>query len=219
MNAFFQTILNLLYPPKCAFCRSLVSSERMICPDCEKKQPFTDSTSGRRMLGTVSLAVAPFKYEGSVRDALLRYKFHGLSCYSGIFGEFMAKEILKAGIEADMICWIPLSKARLRKRGYDQARLLAEEIADILQMPCCPLLEKTKHNSAQSGMAGKEERIKNVSGVYLARANTVIQGKKILLIDDIITTGATMEEAAKELMRAGAACVYGAAAAMRQIGP
>ena len=148
---------------------------------------------------------------------MLRFKFHGAACYSSIFGELLAAEVKRSGMEADIITWIPLSRKRLRKRGYDQARLLAEETAKWLHMPCMPLLDKIRNNPAQSGIADREARQRNVDGAYRLHMTTDIVGKKILLIDDIVTTGATMEEAAKVLCRSGAEAVYGAAAETREI--
>ena len=217
MNAVVAWILDLLYPPKCAFCRRLVSDPCMICPACEKNLPYTNGRTGKRKLDTISTVISPLLYEGSVREAMLRFKFQGAAVYSAVFGRLLAAEIEKSGIQADAICWIPLSRKRLRKRGYDQARLLAEETAERLHIPCMSLLEKTRNNPAQSGVLGREERKRNVSGVYRFSGKEVIEGKKILLIDDIITTGATMEEASRILRQAGAKEVYGAAAATREI--
>lgn len=216
MKTAAQWILDLLYPPKCTFCRRIVSDSRIICQECEKKLPYTNERTGRRKLDTVPVVVSPLLYEGSVREAMLRFKFQGASGYSAAFGELLASEIEKSGIQTDCITWIPLSRKRLRKRGYDQARLLAEETAASLHMPCVSLLEKTRNNPAQSGVLNREERKRNVQGVYRFCGKEQIEGKKILLIDDILTTGATMEEAAKVLRLAGAETVYGAAAATRE---
>ena len=119
-------------------------------------------------------------------------------------------------VSADVVTWIPLSRARLRKRGYDQAKLLAEEVAARQSLPCERMIEKIRNNRAQSGTKSAEERKKNVEGVY--RAVTDCSGARILLVDDIVTTGATLSEAAETLLKAGALEVTGLTAARNMQG-
>ena len=191
MNQLGERLLDLLYPPKCAFCRKLVTDGRMLCPDCERALPV----------------LSPLYYTGDVRQSLHRYKFQGAAAYYRIYAELMAACAREHGLTADLVTWVPLSRKRLRSRGYDQARLLAEEVAGRLGLPCEQTLEKIRNNPAQSGTSGAEERQKNVLGVY--RAVTSFAGEHVLLVDDIVTTGATLSEAAKELLNAGAEQVSG----------
>lgn len=115
-----------------------------------------------------------------------------------------------------MISWIPLSKKRLRQRGYDQARLIAEEISSKTGLPCRQLLQKVKNNGAQSLTRDAKQRRENVAGVYALCGQTDVSGLRILLVDDVVTTGATMSEAARILRKAGAKAVYGAALARHE---
>ena len=108
---------------------------------------------------------------------------------------------------ADLVTWVPLSRKRRRRRGYDQAGLLAKEVARLLQLPLESCLEKTRHNPAQSGTADAAARWRNVQGVY--RAVTSFAQERVLLSDDIVTTGATLSEAAGTLLAAGASEVIG----------
>ena len=101
--------------------------------------------------------------------------------------------------------WAPLSARRLRERGYDQARLLAEGAAEYMETPCLPLLKKRRHNAAQSGTKSADERRRNVRGVYAYAGNKPLDGMTVLLVDDIVTTGATLDECAGVLRKAGAA--------------
>ena len=114
----------------------------------------------------------------------------------------------------DMVTWAPLSKKRLRRRGYDQARLLAEAVAKELGLPGEGLLRKVRNTPPQSGIDTPEARRANVSGVYAAAEPNHAAGKCILLIDDIITTGATVSECARILLLSGAESVYAAALAV-----
>ena len=116
----------------------------------------------------------------------------------------MAKCIDENQISCDIITWVPLSRKRLRQRGYDQARLLATELSKKAGIECCRLLKKTRNNPAQSGTGGAEKRRANVSGVYTALSPEKITGKSILIVDDIVTTGATLSECGRMLLSAGA---------------
>ena len=106
---------------------------------------------------------------------------------------------------------MPVSPDTLRKRGYDQAQLLAQEAAKALGKPVLPLLEKTGKNRPQSSLTHGRERFANVAGVYTVPQPAAAAGQRILLIDDILTTGATLNEAARTLRQAGAGQVVAAA--------
>ena len=157
-----------------------------------------------RKLPNTTGCYAPLLYEGDVRSSLLRYKFQGQSGYAKVYGEFLSKCIDENAISCDIITWVPLSRRRLRSRGYDQARLLAEEIAGRYELSCLPLLKKRRNNPAQSRTGDAAKRKANVDGIYVAVNADQLRGKRILLVDDIVTTGATLSEAAKTLKTAGA---------------
>ena len=207
MNQLRERLLDLLYPPKCAFCRKLVTDGRMLCPDCERALPVPEKEKQSKKISGLAVCLSPLYYTGDVRQSLHRYKFQGAAAYYRIYAELMAACVREHGLTADLVTWVPLSRKRLRRRGYDQARLLAEEVAGRLALPCEQTLEKIRNNPAQSGTSGAEERQKNVLGVY--RAVTSFAGEHVLLVDDIVTTGATLSEAAKELLNAGAEQVSG----------
>lgn len=207
-------ILDLLYPPRCAFCRRLLpDGVRGVCAFCEKKLPYVPADAQIRSLKNIEKCIVPLYYEGSVRESLHRYKFSSMTAYADIYSEFMGKCIDENGISCDIITWIPLSRRRLRKRGYDQAELLARLIAKRHGFDCVRLLKKLRDNPPQSGTGSPEKRRANVKGIYSCIKPQLVQGKTILLIDDIVTTGATLSEAAGVLKKAGAAGVYCAAVA------
>jgi len=209
-------VLDLLYPPRCAFCRKLLlDSESGVCRRCLKSLP-RPPVGARREVRNTTFCVAPLLYEGTVRESLLRYKFHGLSAYGRVYADFLAKCIDENEISCDIITWVPLSRKRLRRRGYDQARILAEETAGRLGLPCEKLLEKRIDNKPQSSTGSMEKRMANARGVYACPDEERVRGKRILLIDDIVTTGATLSECAGVLKKTGCAEVYAAAAASRQ---
>ena len=107
-------------------------------------------------------------------------------------------------LQVDIITWVPISAKRLKKRGFDQGQLLAERLSSELDIPVVPLLKKIRDNPPQSGIVGHAHRKANVLGVYVSTAPETLCGKRILLLDDILTTGATAGECARVLLTAGA---------------
>ena len=214
MQKLWDKLLDLLYPPRCPFCRSLLKdSEKTLCSACMRTLPWTKGEAQVRHFAHVKRCVSPLYYEGSVRSSLLRYKFRGYSGYAKNYSQILAKCIDENGVSCDIITWAPIGKKRLRSRGYDQSRLLAEQIAAIRGLRCEQLLIKVADNPPQSSIRSAEKRRANVSGIYAAVDPDMLRGKEILLIDDIVTSGATLSECARTLKAAGAASVCAAAVA------
>ena len=129
-------------------------------------------------------------------------------CEGAGYGELLARcAAEELGGRFDTVTWVPVSKKREHERGYDQAYLLAKETARHWGIEPVRLLRKTRNNAAQSGLSSAAERRGNVLGVYEAENTDRIRGAKILLIDDILTTGATLGECVRVLREAGAADV------------
>ena len=211
MSAFFEKLLDLLFPPRCPFCRALLrDNEELLCRRCRQTLPWTPEAAQKQSFRHVEACVSPLYYEGDVRRSLLRYKFGGLSVYAPKYAELMCACIERNGLSFDLISWAPLGPKRLRKRGYDQAKLLALEISKRFGIPCAQLLNKTADNPPQSGTGSAEKRRANVYGVYRVREPALAADRRVLLVDDIVTTGATISECAKELKTAGAKCVCAA---------
>lgn len=203
-------IAHLLYPWKCVFCESVLK-DTDICRECEEKLPYTVGDSAMQKFPFIDKCVSPLYYKDKVRASVHRYKFGGCSAYSRRYAALMS-DCVENNLDCrsiDVISWIPLSKKRLRQRGYDQARLLAEEIATKTGLPCQQLLQKVKNNSAQSLTRDAKQRRENVAGVYALDDGADVSGLRILLVDDVVTTGATMSEAARILRKAGAKSVFG----------
>lgn len=204
--------MNLLFPPKCPFCGK-VQDVPGICPDCEKDLPWIPGAEAlREGPGGLRCAGAVW-YEKTVRDALLRLKFQGASEIAEPLGELIARCAAEQfGGEFDTVTWVPVSKKRLRKRGYDQSELLARSACRFWDIRPVRLLEKKVDNPAQSGIRDDAARRANVLGVYEAVGD--VAGKRILLIDDICTTGATLIECTRMLEDAGAEQVVCVAVAL-----
>ena len=121
----FSAFLDILFPPRCVFCRKfLKNSWESVCPDCEAELPYTGG--GEQTGDFFTVCVSPLYYEGKVRESILRYKFKEATGYAKTYGAMVADCVREhlAG-RYDLISWVPLSRNRLKERGYDQAMLLA----------------------------------------------------------------------------------------------
>ena len=210
----FSSVLDLLFPPKCPFCGRVLDAPG-ICDACRKALPWTAGENALRLGPGGFRCAAPLRYEGLAKEGLHRFKFRRMPSAAAPLGELIAQCAAErfAG-EFDTVTWVPVSPRRLRQRGYDQARLLAESACRLWETKPLPLLRKTVHNPAQSGLKEAAARRANVLGVYEAVDQERISGRHILLVDDICTTGATLAECARVLREAGAADVACAAAAL-----
>lgn len=211
-------ILDLLYPPRCMLCgRVLRYFEKSVCKPCTQKLPKLLNPDIRMDVKNVRFCIAPFQYRDEIRESLHRYKFKGAAAYGQGYAEFIAKSIDENKIFCDIISWVPLSKKRLRERGYDQAEIIASALAKKLDLPCVKTLEKSRDNRRQSSISDRQKRRSNVSGVYRCVTEKSLVGKKILLVDDIITSGSTVSECARQLINSGCSEVYAVAAAITSL--
>ena len=193
-------VLDLLFPPKCVLCgRLLQKQEHDFCLDCFYDLPECDTV---RKVAYTDGCVAPLRYTGSVREAILRYKFSGHSYYAPAFGALIAKKVQPC--QAELVTWVPVSRRRRFTRGYDQAQLLAKAAAARLGLPCVGTLRK-RHTPKQSLAGDVSARRANIVGAFSVPHPARVAGKHVLLIDDICTTGATLTETVQTLKTAGAA--------------
>jgi len=229
----FQWLLDQLFPNKCAGCGKVEQSG--ICESCYSKLPFVGRNAcprcgrekkwcwcGRKPVGAerpipmpgYQQLTAPFYYEGLSRDAIGHLKFRHQRYHARWLGaEMVAKIREQMDISMiDAVVPVPLSAGRMRERGFNQAALLAKEISDSLGIACREeLLQKVKENKIQHTLT-RAQRMQNAEGAYFA--DKAAAGLRILLIDDISTTGATLESCAKTLTLAGAEAVVCCTAAV-----
>lgn len=211
--SFTERVYTLLFPPKCVLCaRVLERDELDLCHDCRQNAP--ECTARGLKPPFVESTLSLWHYEGLVRRSLLRYKFHGKRHYALPYGRLLAMKLLREREDGfDLITWVPISRWRKLRRGYDQVELLAQGVCAQLEMTPVQCLRKIRHNRAQSGIVGQAHRRANVLGVYEAVNKETFRGKRVLLLDDIVTTGATVGECARVLLTAGAKEVHCAALA------
>ena len=202
-----HALLDLLYPPRCPFCgRILERGEGRMCVLCQRDLPWADGP-GPTVEGC-TLCLSPLRYRDGVRDAVHRYKVRGGAARAELFGELMAQCLAdRRDVAADLVTWVPLHPRRKKRRGYDQAELLARRAAELCGMPAAPTLEKVRVTGTQSQQSTEEDRRANVEGAYRALPGPDLTGKCVVLVDDVVTTGSTLAQCAACLRGAGAAAV------------
>lgn len=203
-----------LFPNKCLICDKDLKVGEYVCEKCMPEKTmirFFNITNReeRYFFHCESL----YLYDKVYRENIEKFKFYGKKAYARKLMNFANIMLDKNEIEQyDLICFVPMNKQQKSKRGYNQTELLALEFSKITGIEQKSALEKSKKNRVQHDLPAKE-RLENVKGVYTCIAD--IKGQKILLIDDIITTGATICACAKELYKAGASTVKGICVADR----
>lgn len=196
-------LIEIFYPPHCAFCGSVMKPEYLqICSDCAQKLPEPPAV---RRGDFYKVCVSALPYDDLVRKAVLRLKMGAKRTCAETFGRMMAAQIReKLKGQYDLITWVPVSGLRRIRRGFDQDQLIAFAIADALSMPMKKLLKKWPFTRTQSRMPDAAHRRANVLNAFKTINEREIAGKCILLIDDVITTGATLSECSRVLRLAGA---------------
>lgn len=211
-----MSLLNLLFPRKCVLCGKLLEyAETDLCHSCRLDSP--ECPVSKNKLSFLDSWVAIWYYENYARRSLLRYKFRQHRSYAESYGRLLSMKLLREHPEGfDLLTWVPISPLRKLTRGFDQVELLARYVGRELGLKPVKTLRKIRHNRPQSRIRGEAQRRANVLGVYKIILPGQVEGQKILLLDDIITTGATAGECARLLLTAGAKEVHlGAVAASR----
>lgn len=207
----FERIANTIYPPKCIFCKKSLGNEIAlhICSACYAKLPFT-----REMLmpvlenetgGQCDGAISVFQYTGMAKNSLIRFKFYNKPSYYRTFARLLACKLKKITDikQYDMVISVPLHRQKEFARGYNQAYLLSRALGRELQLPeCSGLLKRQKYTFSQS-LLDKKKRLENIKGAFLVKLPERVAGKSVLLVDDILTTGSTLEECSRMLKQAG----------------
>lgn len=209
----YHFLMELLFPPKCVLCRRLLKNGELdLCAACRVDGP--EYPNRKIKLPFLDSFAAVWYYEGNVRGSLLRYKFYNARVYSVSYGRILAMKLLREYPEGfDILTWVPVSRLRRLRRGYDQVELLAKAVGAELGLAPVPTLYKIRNNRPQSRMKDPAARKANVLGAYRVLETADVKGKRVALLDDILTTGATAGECARMLRMAGAKEVHCAAVA------
>lgn len=195
-------MLNIIYPTVCGFCKRIYKNE--VCPKCNKKLQDLNQTNietnGAKKFDELAYM---FKYEGTIRKTLIEYKFYEYGYLYNCFSKILLnnEKIVNFIKNYDIIIPVPIHKNRKRKRGYNQTELIAKKLCLELGLKLeTNVIEKSINTKPQSLLRGKD-RIDNAKNVYKLKKPEQIKGKNILILDDIYTTGNTVNECSKELRK------------------
>ena len=216
-----RVALDLLYPPKCVLCATngeflcepcTAVLPRAVAPRCDRcwlplardRCPSCEEHSSH-----LSRLRSVFRYEGDVRQLVHRFKFSGQSSLSPALGRLLASACEQHSLNPDILVPVPLTSARERMRGYNQATLMAKELTKLTGTPVAVAVKRAGRSGTQAASSSAEERRRNVEGVFSVSkgAQASVAGSHVLLIDDVATTGATLNACATLLLEAGAASV------------
>lgn len=232
---FVSALTSLLYPATCVVCSENVERSEYLCSDCQRRAPrivapfcakcsepfpgaitqtFSCANCENRELH-FECAVASYRSRGLVRKLVHDFKYgkqrhlrHPLTAW---LRETLDDPRLR-GRHFDLVVPVPLHPARERERGFNQAALLAELLAATINIPTRPILERIRYTTTQTAY-DRAERMENLAGAFRLRKNRDVRELRVLLIDDVLTTGSTLSECARVLKAAGALSVHAATAA------
>ena len=183
-------------PPLCPQC-GIPQPEGIPCPACENQDHAIDGIR------------SPFRFEGVMRQAVHQFKYKNLRAAAEPLAELLWSYLKDNPVEGDILVPVPLYGKRLRERGYNQSALLARELSRLSGLPLeTNCLTRSRYSSPQAKAASAGERRQNVCGAFTCR-NTNLKGKRVILIDDVATSGATLDACAAALKDGGAAFVWG----------
>lgn len=204
----FTFMLDLLYPPRCAGCGEFGAGAW--CAACSAKTTWFDARSRVKAFALESesalYVLSAGLFAEPLRDAIHAFKYDDQPQLAQVFAEYMIEVWLASGFVADVLAPVPLHPTRQRERGFNQSELLARHISRALGIPeHARALARTRRTKQQAQLSADahEARQQNVRGAFTA-APQLVNGKQIVLIDDVLTTGATLCECANALYRAGA---------------
>lgn len=235
MNSYIESLLEIIYPEKniCQVCGKYDKriGENYICYDCFKKlkkispphcikcgigidlnSKYNLCNDCIRISRYFEQIKSPFYYDGLIKELIHDYKYCNKPFYYKLFAKLLTDYMMQNGyINFDYIISVPLHKIKQRKRGFNQTELIAISISKNLSIPYLKALKRAKNTVKQSNLSAiqRKDNLKNVFDIYNKNINNIINNKRILIIDDIFTTGATFNECSKVLLRSGAAAIYG----------
>ncbi|MBN2412007.1 ComF family protein [candidate division KSB1 bacterium] len=212
---FGQKILDFIFPPLCVLCDSTVySGNRLLCENCRRKLPGISKPllSAEELIHPpdppiwFDKTLALFEYNSDVQKLIHLCKYKNMPKFSLYFGELLGQAILQQPElnDVDMLVPVPLHISRYRERGYNQSAELAKTISKIMGAPVYKnILKRTNYTPPQAGLK-REERVKNLLGAFTVKDSTKIKDSCVAVVDDVMTTGTTVNECARVLRAAGA---------------
>jgi competence protein ComFC len=232
---FLRGFSSLLYPPACTICARTVKPNEYLCPGCTEKltpiappfcakcsEPFAGAITSvfdcancthRRLY--FDAAVSAYRSRGIVRHVLLNFKYGRQVHLRHLVGRWLLDAFKDERVRSrqfDLIVPVPLHPAKQRERGFNQAEVLARYVSEQRGLACRPVLERTHYTTTQTAF-DRDQRMQNLRGAFRLRKSRDVRKLRVLLIDDVLTTGSTVSECARVLKKSGAASVYAVTAA------
>jgi competence protein ComFC len=230
-----RALASLFYPATCAVCEAPIERDQYLCPACQKKvqrivppfcakcsEPFPGAIDGsftcancahRRL--KFDTAVSVYRSRGVVRFVILQLKYHRQLHLRHLIGEWLVAAMDDSRLssrEFDCVIPVPLHPARLRERGFNQADILARILSAKVNLPVVSALERTRYTTTQTAL-DRSERMENLRGAFRLRKKMNVRNSRVLLVDDILTTGSTLSECANVLRRGRVRSVHAVTAA------
>ena len=226
----FRGLVSLFYPPFCAVCAQAVGPEQNLCLSCTEKasrikppfcakcsQPFTGAITGpftcancaNRLLH-FEAAVSAYRSRGVAREVVHRFKYGRQIHLRRLLGRWLAEALKDSRLASrcfDLVVPVPLHPARQRERGFNQAELLAAELRRASGLAVRNVLQRTRYTATQTQF-DRSERMENLRGAFRLRRGSNVQDLRMLLVDDVLTTGSTLSECASVLREAGVRSVH-----------
>lgn len=213
--------MDALYPLECAGCGG---SGKIVCDRCVQALPWLTPPYCRVCAAESEVGIcqvcaqlgrsfdgvqAPYRYDGSIRQAILALKYGGIKAAAPQLGDMLADHLEANPLSGDLLAPVPMHGRRRRERGYNQAELLARRVAARSGIPYRgDLLVRTRRVDPQAGMKSAASRVTNVADSIGVGQDHDVSGRQIILVDDVATTGSTLDACAASLKEAGAASVW-----------
>ncbi len=199
----------LLFPNRCPFCGELIPAKDYYCETCRRYLPYVYGKVDPPE--NVSRLTAVCRYARRARDAVLSLKYGGLIYPADAFALMMSEKLLRDGDKADVLVPVPSGFLSVKKRGFSTARVICERMALRLDIPMSDAVGAADEKAEQKALSAKRRRENAMNGFFV-KENADIKGKRVVLIDDVCTTGSTLSAIAHKLLEAGAedvqACVF-----------
>jgi competence protein ComFC len=230
-----RAALSLLYPPSCEGCGASVGDNEYLCADCQARaprivppfcekcsEPFSGAITSSFECSNCAdqtlhfeAAIAAYRARGIVRRLIHEFKYDQHQYLRHLIGHWLSDVLTDARvaeIRFDAIVPVPLHPAKQRERGFNQATLLARSLSARSGIPVSGTLQRIRYTKTQTAF-DRAERMENLRGAFRLRPGRDVRGLRVLLVDDVLTTGSTLSECARVLKHGGARSVYAATAA------